>query len=496
MQSDRRKLGALMFFHFAWAFVLWLSISKYGLGVSTDSVEYMFTGQNLAQGNGLISYDNSAYYYWPPLYPLLIAFLNIFGVSIFAAAHIIQFAGFALIAYFSSRLFLKIFDFPFAFIAAFLLDTSAVVVSSFHMVGTDYLFLLFPILLTLLSARYAEDQKWTTLILIGLTISLAMLLRYIGYTLVLAGLWSAYRYTNGSPLKRILRAVSVGLFSIPPFLWVLYTWISTTGNRRGPLSLFEYTQQLTSGIMDWFTSNPPNDPDVTVSQILLVWVPILVLIAWSLGIRKIDTPLTSPLLLHGLLYITFILINASIVYFNRLNGRFLLPMYLPLVILLLLLMQQARKPVQGIITVFLLLLLPLQLNRTIYAMRASVNGDIPFNAYNNHDWNENHALQFWRNHTPQGNYILLSNYQAGVAFQTGHVTIASPRRTEVYGTEVYPLSRYVDEMFDPGYGTYLIWIEPNIYKHVYEPMELSPVANIEILFKNKDGAVYHLMPAK
>ena len=496
----RRNLAALLAFHTAWAFVLWLSISKYGLGVSSDSVDYMFTGVNLVEGRGLISYDGSPFYLWPPLYPMLIGFVHLFGFNAFAAAHIIQFTAFALVAYFSSVLFLKIFDdFALAFLAAFLLATGPVVISSFQMVGPDYLFILFPILLTLLIANYVDSQKVTTLILIGLIASLGMLLRYIGYTLVLAGLLAVLRYTSGSTLKRTLRAASLGLFAIPPTLWMLYTWIATTGQRRAPLALFDYIKQFTSGVLEWFMV-APNYPDVNTWHLALVWIPIIICIIFAFILaRRISffTPYTTPILAHGLLYTIFIFINASIAYFNRLDGRFLLPIYLPLVILVLLVIQHSRSRSLTGLTVFLVIVVTaLQLQRGVTLMRESVNGEIPYNAYNTREWNENAALNYWRENRPQGDFILLSNYDAGVAFQTNHMTIASPRRTEIYGTEIIPLSVYEDEMFEPGMETYLIWIEPNEYKHVYEPLELNPIAKVERLFKNKDGAVYRLTPVK
>ncbi len=496
----RRKLFALLAFHFAWAFVLWLSISKYGLGVSSDSVDYMFAGVNLVEGKGLVSYDGSPFYLWPPLYPMLIGFVHLFGFTSFESAHIIQFTAFALIAYFSSVLFLKIFDdFALAFLAAFLLATGPVVISSFQMVGPDYLFILFPILLTLLIASYADSQKAATLILIGLTASLAMLLRYIGYTLVLTGLLAVARYTSGSALKRTLRAASVGLFAISPCLWMLSTWIATTGQRRAPLSLLEYFKQFTSGILEWFMV-APNYPNVSAWHLAIVWIPILAFIVFAGLLLKrtaIFTACTMPILGYGILYTVFIFVNASIVYFNRLNGRFLLPIYLPLVMLVLLVIQHSRsRPVSGLSILFVILVTVLQLHRGVTLMRESVNGTIPLNAYNTREWNENVALKFWKDAPPQGDFILLSNYDAGVAFHTEHMTLASPRRTEIYGTDIIPLATYEDEMFQPGMNTYFIWIEPNAYKHVYEPLELTPIAKIEMLFKNKDGAVYYLLPIK
>lgn len=496
----KQKLVALLAFHFAWMFVLWLSISKYGLGVSTDSVDYMFAGVNLVEGRGLVSYDGSPFYLWPPLYPMLIGFVHLFGFTAFASAHIIQFTAYALIAYFSSVLFLKIFDdFALAFLAAFLLAVSPVVVSSFQMVGPDYLFILFPILLTLLIAAYADSQKTTTLILIGLIASLGMSLRYIGYTLVLAGLLAVIRYTSGSTLKRILRAASVCLFAIPPSLWMLYMWTATTGQRRAPLSLLEYIQQFTGGILEWFMT-APNYPDVNAWHLAVVWIPILAILLFAILLARRSTfftPYTTPILTHGLLYIIFIFVNASIAYFNRLNGRFLLPIYLPLVILVLLVIQHSRsRLLKQVIIFFVILVTALQIQRAVILMRASVDGSIPYNAYNTREWNENAALNYWKENPPQGDFILLSNYDAGVAFQANHMANASPRKTEIYGTEIIPLSIYEDALFEPGMETYLIWIEPNAYKHVYEPLELNPIAAIERLFKHKDGAVYRLSPVR
>ncbi len=65
--SYRVKLAALMGLHLLWGCVLWFSISKYGLGISTDSGHVRFGGRNLASGNGLISYEGSFLGIWPPL---------------------------------------------------------------------------------------------------------------------------------------------------------------------------------------------------------------------------------------------------------------------------------------------------------------------------------------------------------------------------------------------------------------------------------------------
>jgi hypothetical protein len=55
-----------------------LATYRYGLGVSTDAVDYMFTGLNVASGKGYITYNYRPYALWPPLYPTLLALIHDF----------------------------------------------------------------------------------------------------------------------------------------------------------------------------------------------------------------------------------------------------------------------------------------------------------------------------------------------------------------------------------------------------------------------------------
>jgi hypothetical protein len=117
------KLVLLMAFHLLWGLVLWLSISKYSMGVSTDAVHYMFTGLSLSWGQGFISYDCSHYALWPPLYPTLIGGTHLAtGLDPFASAILLQFVAFGQLAYCLSVLFLRILseNFVLAFLGCFM----------------------------------------------------------------------------------------------------------------------------------------------------------------------------------------------------------------------------------------------------------------------------------------------------------------------------------------------------------------------------------------
>lgn len=508
----RNKLLILLAFYACWGIVLALSISKYGLGVSTDATAYMFTGANWIHGNGLIDFSGGQYVLWPPLYPMLIGFLHLTGLSTFAAAHVIQFTAFGLVAYSSAVLLLKVFpdDFAFAFLGSFLIAIAPVSISTFLMVGSDYLFMLFPILAALLVQRYSEKEDWATLTLLGLTVSLAMLTRYLGYALVLTALFAVLYHSSGSPFKRILRAAYTGIFSLSPFLWMLNTWMLTSGNRREPLSFSEYASQFTAGTMAWFTTNVPDAKDVTSLHYWMIWGTVafafILLFALSMRMRLLNPAVTFTIG-FGVIYTAALFTNALIAYFNRLWGRFQLPDYIPLVILFLVVigyglryLKQHRSnmyfPAAILGIGFLLFASVSQFNRTSLLLREAVHGIIPENGVNTGEINENSIIRYWKENPPEGEFHLFANYTALAAFHTQHNANSSPRKSPLYEDEIYPLDDYIGYLFPDDKDVYLMWIEPNSLEHVYLPYELAPIAEIEIIFENEDGGLYRLRPIR
>ena len=156
----------------------------------------------------------------------------------------------------------------------------------------------------------------------------------------------------------------------------------------------------------------------------------------------------------GVIYTAALFTNALIAYFNRLWGRFQLPDYVPLVFLFLLVigyglrylkehLSRVYVPAAILGFGFLIFVSTAQLNRTVLLMRDASQGDIPENGINTGEMNENSIIQYWKANPPQGEYHLFSNYQALAAFHAQHNANASPRKSPVYGDEVYPVEDYV-----------------------------------------------------
>ena len=87
-------------------FVL-ISTSKYGLGVTSDSVSYLSTARSLMKGKGYFEFDGNAYVWFSPLYPTILAAMGFMGMDIMRGALYLNVLSFTLIIFFSGVIFLK-----------------------------------------------------------------------------------------------------------------------------------------------------------------------------------------------------------------------------------------------------------------------------------------------------------------------------------------------------------------------------------------------------
>jgi hypothetical protein len=510
---EKIKLALLMTFHLLWGVVLWVSISKFGMGVSTDSMQYMFTGLNLSQGRGFITFDGSLFAYWPPLYPSILAAARMLtGLDMFSITQVVQFATYILVSILVSILFLRIFPyhFLFAFLGCFMFDSGPVLLQTFQMVESDYLFLLFILIFALLAGRYKKEPQNSTILGFALVGALAMLQRYIGITVIAAGSLVVMVYTPGILARRLWKSIPVALGALPALAWMTWTNRLAPEIRRAPLTLRENIESFSREILEWFLNKPAVDENLW-RTIGILWVIIAALILFLLlaSIKhKVFNEYTFPSLAFGLIYTISLFGAASFVYFNKLRGRFLLPVYIPLILILLLafdhLLRLIREKAPRIVYLGSVLaslgLIGIIAFRSLGTSIGMVNssamtGIAVENIYNTQSWNENTIIRYWQNHQPASEFVTFSNYPAGVAFHTWLPCLPSPRKyASLYHTQVIPLEQYKPELFSSDLDVYLVWIEPNTYEHVYRPQELKPIAKLITIIENEEGGIYRLVP--
>jgi hypothetical protein len=302
---------------------------------------------------------------------------------------------------------------------------------------------------------------------------------------------------------------------LPSVVWLLIT--SQHYARRAPISFAENFGWFSRSMLEWFLGTEATKQELN-HYVGWLWIAILGLmaIAGALG-HKWPQPRGTkpvrfhliPLFLFGLTYIAMLFSAASLAYFNKLAGRFLLPAYIPLIVLPVVVAKLIRRGAAatvrpdrrwvanvlcygalGLLAVALLRIsLPLA---GLSHLEGARGGD---NAFNTRAWNGNPVVQYWKSHEPRGSYALLSNEPDGVAFQTGHAVEASPRKTTgPYGTQSYALGSYTNELFHPAMDTYLLWIEPNPYQYSYTPEDMRDIVQLEPIFVSEGGGLYLLKP--
>jgi len=98
--------------------IVLLISSRYGAGISPDSVEYIATARQIKEGVGFFTYEGNPLIVHPPLYSLLLAFIDyIFHVDPLISAPNVQAFLFGAIAYLSALFFFKHFNSAIVFIA-------------------------------------------------------------------------------------------------------------------------------------------------------------------------------------------------------------------------------------------------------------------------------------------------------------------------------------------------------------------------------------------
>ncbi len=506
----------LLFFglNLAWGIVLWWSIFPYGMGTSRDSAEYLFTSLSLAQGRGFISFGGDVFNLWPPLYPILLSMIqSATHWDPYQSAQALQTLTLLPLSFLIAKLFVDAFpdDFWLALLGNLMAISGAAMTMLYEGLATDHLHLFLAVGMILLAGSYMRCPRMTIIWLLMLVSALAMLQRYLGVAVTLtAGLILFLFPLKSSLWERVKRSAWMVLSVIPVGLWIL-TISASTLQREQPRSLTENLTDFTLSALRWFFSYDDLQGHPFRLQVgsWAIWLMVLGAITIILAANRRTVVLnadTLPVLLYGLGYSVLLIGVALVSFFNKLDGRFLAPVYLPFVVLLVLAIKVLRdfiltlgikgmtRIAQVAFPAILILVMTLTMRQSIqYITLSRAEGG----GYTDRQWRNNSALRYWQDNPPRGQYLIFSNYPAGVVFYTWHEVLPSPRRTPNLDLGmVFPLDSYLDVLFQDGLETYLVWIEPNAYTHVYSVDELRPIADVRVLYEGKDGGVYQLLPRK
>lgn len=492
--------------------------SRYGAGVSGDSIDYLSTANNLTFGKGFVDYSGNPYLAWPPLYPLILAgigrlsggdtfqigkFLNVvlFGI-------LISLTGFLFINTFPNKVSLPIWGMLAVVLSPTLLRLAAII-------STDILFIVLVILYAIMGAQYITNRKNLVLLGLSLIAGFAAILRWHGVLLIASVVLLVF-ITHYRNLKTgIFRAVWAGALS--SFLFCLWV-IGRNFREFGTLIGFRETSRINilfnltdsgSKISRWFfpvqlTEKIPLFVLFSVIFILLIFLNRRA--NWSGFFLRLTSSQFVPLLIFIPIYYFFVL-GTSVTYEHvfLFDDRYYAPLFVFFFLFIALIVEELiLHPIQksslfvrfnnlpnyifGVI-LFVWCLYP-AFGVYKYAMVSRQQGEPTYNIYNTKLYHESQLIKHIKGFVFDPEIPVYSNFPAAVYFFTGITTLRSPNNwiTNLKDLE-YIKSQY--QNWPPSNEAYFLWF-PYDADFYYSPEVVSYVADLTAIYTSSDGNMYYV----
>ncbi len=477
-----------------------IATSPFGSGLSPDSIGYIAAARNLVAGKGFSWYNGSPMDLWPPLYPTLLAIVDrIFEMDALQSVRIVNALVFGLIIYFTGRLFFKyLTSFPLLAILGtiyVLLSNSLFSVSV--MAWSEPLFILFVILFLFSLDTYEEDK--TSFAMTCLLAILACLTRYSGVTFIMSGIiifW--FLGTKNIKIRLKTGILFCCIAAFPLALWLIRNKIvcgTIAGYRESANNtvfnnlilmgstliqcLFPY-KLLSTFQFQWV---------IVLTIIILLGLFISLFLAVNLQQLKPKLGKISPVVIFTIFYLGFQIITSTCIDLDPIDNRFVSPVFVPSVLIILFIIQLAVEiwqakfispKINRLLTVILATLLILPLHNTITNIKyLRYQGG---KGYNSQIWRQSAMINYLQSHPlPTGVFIysndpyvlylynqIISTYTPGIKIILAELKGHWPEQSK----------------------SYLIWFNNSHQGYFHTPDELKSIVNLFPINQLSDGTIY------
>jgi hypothetical protein len=505
-----------------WIFLATLSIlamivagvatSKYGAGVSSDSTKYLSVAQNLLAGNGLYDHKGGPLLSWPPLYSMILAGLSLLtGLDVFVAGWYFNIFVFGLNLFLSGVILYRVFsERPlYAYLASLFVLLSISSLRIHANISSDPFYLTLTLGFLVAVDDYIRKRSYRAFAWMVLFGILGPLQRYVGLAIPVTA-EVVILIENRRSIRTWLRdGFILGIASILPLAWWLIVHnIMTYGSLYGVgpqvIDVWENTSLALTKMLHWIV--PYLTFLMPVLQRPLIPLGILALLLFLLNrnsrdkvrawIQALTAPSVYPTLVYGIVY--FVALALTVVTFDHrslFSDRYYVLLLVPTAILILLTFDQLVRPhlnlssrqVQiGLVLIFALWAVYPFYSFREYLLEAQEKGEPSgANMFNNRTYHEMTLIaemkQLRDEHPEQTFY---SNYSDAVWFYTREPVTPAPIVND------NPLETYAGWPYDrPGY---VIWFEPNEYKHYLPPEQIGEFADVQLIFDGRGGKIYYV----
>jgi hypothetical protein len=383
--------GLLIIFTIAGTILLWY-LTRWGIGLSSDSVVYIASGRNFLSGYGL-SWVSGSGLVQPmtlhaPFFSFLLAGFEVVSMDAIEGARILSSIAFGLDVFLVGLITYQITKSkPFSLITSVILLLTGELLEIHSWAMSDQIYIALSLASIFLFSAHFNDRKHPYLILAAVFAGLAALTRYIGVSLILAGGVSLVLDRSVSYSRRLKNAIIYFLISILPISVWLARNILRTGLMTGRYSVWnpDALQGTILGsmsiVLNWFL--PLRLVDLFMNQdvrfiILGILLGIGLAVLASIGLVKlhaqreslqIDASSIIVLFLYVIFYIavlfgTAVTANPA----SDIIQRILLPIYPVLLIILVWFLFLLWKTDKILIKVLIVVLLVFLIrNKAVYS---------------------------------------------------------------------------------------------------------------------------------
>ncbi len=485
------------------AFMVILVSVKYGLAMSPDSACYLSIAENILKGNGFTIYDYMPAVHWPPLYPLALALGGLFNFEISAWARVLNALLFGLTVYFSSRwIFSKIENKILGIVGVLGLLFSLPLFYVAKSVWSETLFIFLIALFLIRLEKSILNHTVKDVLILGVLAAMACLTKYLGVALVFSYLIGLF-FLKADLRQKLINAVIFSAVSLTPLLfwmWRNYLVSGTLAGRRtgSAASLLKNFLLSIDSISIWFMTLRIS-PSIRVP---VVGTIILLIVIWyfrkNWGKLKGEN-IPSILWVNGVfiaVYMAYLLAVSSIVAFDKIDQRFTVHIYIPLLVSLVFVLDRILQNTVitsktttrvglFLVTFWILYLGQYTISDIKHCLRDGAGG------YSHIFWRNSKFTAYLEQNLISGK--IYSNFPDGVYILTGQSAFMSPRKHfHLDPSELTDDVKVLESELEQVDAVYLAWFARQGRSFLFTPEELMLFFDLKETKVLHEGVLYKL----
>ncbi len=486
-----------------------LHSSRWGLGLSPDSMVYIGAARSLLAGHGFALPAESALFspitHYPPLYSSLLAVAGSVAADPLDAAIWLNVVAFSVNIYVSGfLLFAALGSWQLALLGSLFTFTAFPLVQAHTMAWSEALFIMLELLGILWLLRYLQKPGKRNLLIASAVAGLSLLCRYAGFALVATGLFVILFLGARERREKFTDALVFAVMAVlPAAFWSARNWhlAGNIFNRTvsfHPIA-FEQIFDIPAVLAGWFSFWP-----LTTVAWVILWLALMItgfVLSFSYLRRNKFLDLRQAEIFIILMLVVVVsylaMLSMSLIFFDAqipVDSRTLSPIYVPSMILLIALsirfVSASRLHIGWLVSTCLALLLAAQLQSSANWLQFNYHDGI---GYAGRVWRESQTLNRLQqmaatvlfSNAPDVLYTLLNKPAVMVPRKT-HTDTNLPNRQ--YLAQTAELRRRLKK--DGGLLVYFYRVDWRWYLPAAE--ELERTLGLHVLARENDGVIYQV----